>query len=306
MPRGILASHGPTGRWLSTLPLLAAMLLAAGCRSRSDVVEAELRSRENQVYELRNELDRSEAYNAAMERELHGLRQGGPLCPSPEAASLTYTVKEVVLGRQTGGYNDDNCVGDQAVQIVLEPRDPDGHAIKAPGRLHVDALEINQQGLKRPISAWDISPDELRRNWRNGLLTTGYYLVLPWRGWPTSPKVRLIAHFTLADGRVFEADRDITIRLPATTSPVPRTFIEDAPTPRPIEGPAPVQQAVPVPDPIEPAGLSKPPTKPSAAPKPQRGPDLPSVDKKPKTDTTSLRPAELLPPRAPREIATSR
>ncbi len=56
-------------------------------------------------------------------------------------------------------------------------------------------------------------PEQLRRSWRSGLLTTGYVLNLPWKVWPSTEKLRVTAVLQLTDGRVFEADKDITVRL---------------------------------------------------------------------------------------------
>ncbi len=81
--------------------------------------------------------------------------------------------------------------------------------------LVVQALEVDSQGLKKPLSSWMVPEEQLRRNWRSGLLTTGYFVVLPWQNPPTSEKLRVVARFTLADGRLFEADKDVTIHLPA-------------------------------------------------------------------------------------------
>jgi len=194
------------------LTFLTTLLLAAGCR-RADLVEAELRTRERELRETRDELFNSEAYNQALQSEIRDVRSTSTSKLTPEHASQIYTIREVVLGRQTGGYDDDNIPGDEALQVVLEPRDPDGQAIKAPGHLRVTALEISPEGLKTPLSTWDIPPQELRRTWRNGFLSTGYYVVLPWKNWPTTPKLRVVAQFILADGRAFEADKDVTIRL---------------------------------------------------------------------------------------------
>ena len=206
--------------------LMGWLSLATGCR-RADLVEAELRTRERELRETRSDLDRSELYNQALQSEMGDLRKSGAGHPSicarrgspdpaatPEFASQIYTLKEIVLGRLTGGYDEDKIPGDEALQVILEPRDLDGQAIKAPGHLTVTALQISQEGLKTHLSTWEISPDQLRRTWRNGLLSTGYYVVLPWKIWPTSSKLRVIAQFTLADGRAFEADKDVTIRLP--------------------------------------------------------------------------------------------
>src|SRR5262249_56036998 len=54
--------------------------------------------------------------------------------------------------------------------------------------------------------------DELRGTWGSGLLSTGYYVILPWKSWPASDKLRVVTQLVLPDGRVFEADKDVTIR----------------------------------------------------------------------------------------------
>src|SRR5439155_1274661 len=71
----------------------------------------------------------------------------------PEFASPTFGLKRVTLGRGTGGYDNDNLPGDEALQVVVEPRDGDDHIVKVPASLHVAAIEINTQGLNRPASA---------------------------------------------------------------------------------------------------------------------------------------------------------
>lgn len=196
--------------------LVAAIFLGmAGCRSNSDLVEAELRTREGEIRQLRDELCRCRSYNKAMQRELHGLHSSAAVKLSPELAAQTYRVQSIALGRQTGGYNTNSHDGDDALQVVVEPRDPDGHTIKAPGYLLVHVIEINSEGLKRPLSSWHVSEEELRRSWRSGLLSTGYFVVLPWKTPPTTDKLRVVVQFTLADGRLFEADKDVIINLPA-------------------------------------------------------------------------------------------
>jgi hypothetical protein len=188
----------------------ASLFLGGGCQ-RSDLVEAELRTRERQLRDLKDELNRAACTNEALVRELQAVHQGA--AASPELASQTYTLKQIVLGRGTGGYDDDHCPGDEGLQVVLEPKDCDGHTIKTPGALHVEALEINAEGLKIPVSTWDVPPAQLQRTWRSGFISTGYFVVLPWQNWPSSERMRVTARFLLADGRIFEADKDITIRL---------------------------------------------------------------------------------------------
>jgi hypothetical protein len=222
------------------LLLLGGLALLAGCHS-TDRIETELRDRECELRQLREEMQRLEGYNQALQRELHDQRTSlsshSPL-PPPETSSLIYTLKTVMLARQTGGYDSDGIAGDESLQVVLEPKDVDGHTVKAPGTLTVTALEVSEQGLKKPIDTWQVTAEDLRRAWRSGLFSTGYFLLLPWKVYPGTEKMRIVAQFTLADGRLFEADRDVTVRLVAPDlrksnppeTPEPPT--ETAPPPR--------------------------------------------------------------------------
>jgi hypothetical protein len=200
-----------------SLLLLGPLLFLSGCRSNKDLLETEIRSREIQNRELLDDLERAEIRNQALERELNSLRQGWKL--SPEKATQVSTVQRIVLGRLTGGHDIDGNYGDDALQVIVEPRDADDHVLQAPGELHVLALEINGQGLKTPIGSWDISPVELRRSWKSGLLSTGYTLTLPWKVWPTSENLRITVRLILPDGRAFETDKDIKIRISPGSRP---------------------------------------------------------------------------------------
>lgn len=229
------------------VPLFLGLASVAGCRN-CDLVEAELRSRENDLREVRADLARVESHNEALVRELSSVRQGTAAKISPELASQTYTLKQITLGRGTGGVDEDDCPGDDALQVVLEPRDGDGHTIKAPGTAHIEAWEIGPQGLKTPLSTWDLTPEPLRHTWRSGLLSTGYFITLPWKNWPSSEKLRVIVRFTLIDGRVFEADKDVTIRLTpaAQRRTMPRSDpVDDRPSLEPIPDLAPPRKLEP-------------------------------------------------------------
>jgi hypothetical protein len=165
---------------------------------------------------------------------------------------LAGTVTKVLLGRGTGGIDDDGIPGDEALQVVIVPIDTDGSALKVPGKALVQAYEITREGLKLPLCQWEVSPLELQRTWRSGLFTTGYFVTLPWRVLPSNDRLRVVVQFqTLPNHRVFEVDRDLTIkpmggRLPRsmpTNQPVPQ------PAPRPTPSPdLPAPMAPPVTD----------------------------------------------------------
>jgi hypothetical protein len=113
-------------------------------------------------------------------------------------------------------------------------------AVKVPGSLVVQALEITPEGGKRPLSTWEIPAEQLRRSWQSGLLSTGYTVVLPWKRCPTTEKLRVVAQFKLPDGRVFEADKDVTIHVP----PQP---LQPALPPEPVPVAQPEEKTLPMP-----------------------------------------------------------
>ncbi len=220
--------------------LLIVALLAtvvAGCRTapRKDLVEAELRVKDQDLRELRSDLERTEAYNQFLQRELKATQ--GAVPPGVADGVSPAGVRSIVLGRQTGGIDEDGLPGDEALQVVLEPRDGDNHTIKAAGAVHIQALEVTLEGVKKPLSSWHVDPESLRKAWRTGLLSTGYFLNLPWKNWPSSTKVRVIVQFVGQDERLFEADRDVVVRLaPEAQRKTPG--VEGPPFPMPSDGPS--------------------------------------------------------------------
>jgi hypothetical protein len=205
----------------------AAVVLLGGCRANKkyDLIEAELRTRDRELAETRAELENCRLLNQTYQRQ-------GPGCPVPvgpgvpafhgaSAGVPTLPLRDVVLGNGTGGVDNDDCPGDESFAVMLVPHDDDGTPIKVPGRLAVSACEITREGLKIPIGRWEVPPDQLRRAWKSGLLSTGYMVPLQWDKLPTTTRVRLTVRFTTLDGRDFEADKDITVRPLPNAGPPP-------------------------------------------------------------------------------------
>jgi hypothetical protein len=226
----------PSVAWLIGTAVLAS---AAGCRSNSALVESQLRQRDSQVRDLREEVDRCGSYNQALEQELRNLRGEGMAADAPERGVPGYPIRSLTLGRGTGGRDDHGLPGDEALEVLIEPRDPEGNVTRVPATAIVQVAEIGPDGIKRPLSSWDISQDQLRHSWKSGLLTTGYVLVLPWKVWPSTEKLRITVQFRLADGRLFEADRDVTVRVaPANQRPGPSAPVIVPSTPASPAGPS--------------------------------------------------------------------
>src|SRR5262249_22189675 len=130
------------------------LTLAAGCRAnRSSLVEAELRTREREIRELRSELDRAETFNSALQYDLTSRPTGclgvpvassGVAVDAPQAM-MGGLIKQITLGRGTGGVDDDGLPGDEGLQVVIVPQDIDGSAVKVPGNVVVLAYEVTPE-----------------------------------------------------------------------------------------------------------------------------------------------------------------
>lgn len=257
------ATHPPTrtaprhtGRRLRVLALLL-LVIAAGCKTgdlvgkdkKYDLLEAELRTREREILELRGEVQQQRQLNLTYQRQpawgeathvLPGYAQhGGQAAPTGQAPTLP--LKEISLGGGTGGVDEDGKPGDESLMVVVVPKDDDGTAVKLPGQAVIAAYEISPQGLKSQIGQWNVTPDQLRRAWKSGLLSSGYFIPLQWDKLPGTDRLRIVARFTSNDGRVFEADKDVTVRVlpgsrpgglpPPTVTPPPSSLPpQDVPT----------------------------------------------------------------------------
>jgi len=257
----------------------------AGCRSNNtDRVESALRSTEECLREAKEQLHRQGTYTNALEHELRILR-GEVHAGQPGQPVAIFPVRDVVLGRQTGGHDSASGQGDDGLQVIIEPRNAEGRPIQVPGDAMLQVLEVTTEGHKRLLSSWYIDKDQVKASWRMGLLSQGYNVILPWKVIPATEKLRLVLQFRLEDGRVFEADRDVTVRLPrgavarpSTTVVSPEPPITTLPPPK-AEPPT----RVPTPIPEPPTPLPEPPKKPEV-------PDGPILQRPAHTDP-AVRPA---------------
>jgi hypothetical protein len=236
------------------LALLIACSVLCGCRNHNELLENELRQKDALYREALGDLKRIEAQNEALMREIGAIRSGGgPVLP-PEVAAPMFGLRRISLGRGTGGYDNDNLPGDESLLVVVEPRDGEDHVVKVPGCLHVTAIEIDPHGMKKPLCWWSLTTEQLAPLWKQGLFSTGYAVIMPWTAFPHCDTVRVVAQFTLPDGRAFETDKDVKVRLLPLPPPAPMPEWQAPPSPVP-PSPVPPPWHAPAPSPfVQPTG----------------------------------------------------
>jgi hypothetical protein len=295
-----------------TFLLSLGLITNLGClgqdRQKQELLEAELRSQERHIQEMKAELDRKEGLihnlDVEVERCQRAALAGKP--PGGDSAPVVNVVRDITLGRLTGGTRQNPKASfDDALLVVFIPRDADGHALKAPGSVHIDLFEITPQGLKTPLSSWDVTARELRRLWDEPLIGgASYRITLPWKALPTTERLRVVARFTTLDGKLFEAERDITISLPPGVMrpgmPIgvpgycPPPMTQAAPEARAEERPAPAKPDEPL---VPPVATTPKPTKPKEPPA-----GIPVIELPPRefpADTTAKPDPNRVPPPLP-------
>ncbi|HMP02289.1 MAG TPA: hypothetical protein PKC45_07295 [Gemmatales bacterium] len=219
------------------------LLLLSGCRSsRQELLEMELRDKERQLEELKSKQIVSESDRQALELELEMTqrRLAKEHGPTPPSAGSVIFVRSLSLGRLTGGFRQDpQSSFDDALQVLIEPRDADESVVKAPGSVRIEVFEVSTQGIKSSLSQWELTARELRGKWEAPLIGgPAYRVTLPWKAVPSTERVRVVVRFTGLDGAVFEAERDATITIPDPNRPRPRPAVVPPSTPLPPHVPS--------------------------------------------------------------------
>ncbi len=151
-------------------------------------------------------------------------------------------LRDITIGNGTGGVDEDGLPGDERFQVVIAPRDEDGSTVKITAEAAVRIYEVGPTGVKTPIGQWDVSPDQLRRSWKSGLLSSGYFVPLQWETPPRTNRVRVLVRVRVLDGDEYEADKEVTVK------PMAAPQVPSGPFPPAIVGPAP--NVLPVPPPV--------------------------------------------------------
>ncbi len=288
--------------------LFGAAVFLLGCQKQQlqrDILESNMRQHERALQDANVELDNSRATTASLAAENRSFR-GLSFLPSLHHSKAA--IKHLEFGRGTGGVDEDRANGDEMLQVVVEAKDTDGHTVKAPGTLHLQVYEITAEGFKQPLSSWDISAEELRKSYKSGLFQSGHILVLPWKVFPNTQKIRLSAQLRLESGQAFEAEKDLTIRLAAgsITNPpmisVPGGYAPTLPSYSPVPlGGLPIESGVlvlPPPLPTTPPALApKPslPVTPVIPPIPSRVPATVPLAPAPEAKPIATTPSPMLP-----------
>jgi hypothetical protein len=170
---------------------------------------------------------RTIAGEASMSTPRH-TREPAPFMPSGDSRRVAAIAIDRGL---SGGINSDGSAGDQALLVVVQPRDRRGQTVDAPADISVVALDpaiLDSRGKAARVGRWDFTAAETASLFRRTDSRGAVHLAMAWPADP--PKhgtLHLFVRYTTADGRRVETDGPVEVVLAAQRqagwAPAPRS-----------------------------------------------------------------------------------
>jgi hypothetical protein len=154
-----------------------------------------------------------------------------------EPASLTTEppgpIERLAINRlMTGGHSFSGKPGDDGLLVVFAARDSSGRPLSAAGDVSIVAIDPQLSGPAARVARWDFAAPEVAAHYRQGPLVNAFHFELLWPDRsPEHGELKLFVRLTTADGRRFEDNQTVRVRLPGEP-PSPSTWTKPEPPQR--------------------------------------------------------------------------
>lgn len=155
-------------------------------------------------------------------------REPAPFMPTGDSRRVASIAIDHTM---SGGINSDGSAGDQALLVVVQPRDRRGQAVDAPADISVVALDpaiLDSHGKAARVGRWDFTAAETASLFRRTDSNGAVHLAMAWPAEPPKHgRLHLFVRYTTADGRRVETDGPVEVVLAAQRqagwAPAPRS-----------------------------------------------------------------------------------
>lgn len=242
--------------WMSALVL-------CGClgRAKPDLLQARLREQQQFVADLQREHQDSQSELKRARREVEQLRaelarSGKQVMAAEYSESLVRASKLQINSLLSGGLNQDEQPGDDALVAYLSLVDDDGEVVKLPGTVELTLLDPALPEPSREIGRWKFTAEECREKWTRGFAGAGYQFTVTLEEPAVHEQLVLHARLTTADSRAFDASQlvrfgsgEVQASRILTELPGPESPLDDIndPPPAPTRAPAELDAELPPP-----------------------------------------------------------
>ncbi|MCH5372368.1 MAG: hypothetical protein JJ992_00200 [Planctomycetes bacterium] len=132
------------------------------------------------------------------------------------AKPIDQTVAAIRLNaRRTGGMELDGRPGDDALSVLIEPRNAQGQFVAKSAAVSIVLLDPSKRGEEARFARWDFDREMAQRMLKTDGLDRGLHIRVPWPDVPPDvERLHLFVRYTADDERSVEADREILVRSP--------------------------------------------------------------------------------------------
>ncbi len=211
--------------WRRLTAGLVATILATGCQDFQRQREMQLERQRDEARTLaRQRAEQIETLSEQVRTQRQQIKTLQAL--GEKRLDRLFTVAGIQIGRHSGGVNQDEPPGQDAVKIFLSPTDAEGHVLKAAGDVKVQLYDLAMPKDKTLYAEYAFPVDTIGEHWSGGLLANHYSFLCPWPNGrpPAHSELTLRVEFTdYLTGRSFDAQKAIRLDLPPAALKTPRT-----------------------------------------------------------------------------------
>ena len=169
----------PTARCSAVVPVLlcscALMHFVAGCENagRKPSLTEEINTLRREKKDLARQFEKSKLENKDLKKQIRVL---SGLPPEVKPENL-YCLQRIKITKYTDFYDKDKDGRKEKLIVYIQPLDEDGDIIKAVGTVDVRLQDPNSpQANQAPLGQWHIEPNQLKKLWFAGFISTNYKL----------------------------------------------------------------------------------------------------------------------------------
>ncbi len=150
------------------------LVIAAGCGnagSRASTAK-EIKTLKQEKTQLTRQIEQSKSETERLKEHIQALSA------LPPEARLEYIdrLQRIKIAGYTNLYDKDKDGRKEKLIVHVQPIDLDGDIIKTAGAVDVQLWDLNKEQGQALLGQWHIEPNDLKKLWSSGFLTTSYRL----------------------------------------------------------------------------------------------------------------------------------
>ena len=206
----------PTARCYAVVPVLlcscALMHFVAGCENagRKPSLTEEINTLRREKKDLARQIEKSKLENKDLKKQIRVLSD---LPPGVKPENL-YRLQRIKITKYTDFYDKDKDGRKEKLIVYIQPLDEDGDIIKAVGAVDVRLQDPNKNKDQAPLGQWHVEPNQLKKLWFAGFISTNYKLTFDIADKTEGLKEPLTVKVTFTDyltGKVLNEEKLIRI-----------------------------------------------------------------------------------------------